>query len=81
MTLMKTTYSYDLREISEILVSNIENVLNEFDIDYIKYPNRISAACPVHNGDNKEGFSILTKGIGNWFCFSHGCHEQMIRPN
>lgn len=36
-------------------------------------------ACPVHGGGGKSAFNIFHTGdqiIGNWRCFSHGCHEH-----
>jgi len=36
-------------------------------------------ACPVHGGGGKSAFNIFHTGdkiVGNWRCFSHGCHEH-----
>lgn len=68
--------SYDLESISLSIVENIDELLDEFDISYVRFSNRITASCPIHFGDNPEGFGILTSGIGNWNCYTNGCHEK-----
>lgn len=35
--------------------------------------------CPVHGGNNNTAFNIFHEGdevIGNWRCFTHGCHNK-----
>lgn len=67
---------YNIESISTKLIEYIADVLDELEIRYVVYDNRVSFACPVHNGDNPEGSSIFTKGIGNWQCFTHQCHSN-----
>lgn len=66
---------YDIEEISKNVIDNIGDILDEFGIKYTQYRNRISACCPIHDGDNPEGFGILLNDVGNWSCYSHGCHQ------
>ena len=66
----------DLEEISTQIIENITDILDEFELEYEEYEDRISMSCPIHGGDNPEGMSILTKDVGNWRCFTHNCHEQ-----
>ena len=68
--------SYDLEYIAEELTERIDEVLDYFNLEYTQHPARISMPCPVHGGDNPGGFNILTKGRGNWRCFTHFCHEE-----
>ncbi len=79
---MKGTKSYDLEEISYRLAEKIPELVEELGIsyDYIDMPDHLSMACPIHEGDNPQGFSILKKGVGNWKCFTHGCHEKWGTP-
>lgn len=70
--------SYDIEEISEKLIENIEFVLEklELGVNYYVCDDKVTMPCPVHGGDNPNGFSILLRGVGNWRCFTHNCHEQ-----
>lgn len=55
--------------------NNIRDLLNSFSIEYIDYGNRLTGRCPIHDGDNKQAFSIYTES-GAWRCFTAGCHEH-----
>lgn len=70
--------NYNLEEISIRLVENIQSLLIALEIDrkYYTVNKRIMMACPVHKGDNPEGFSIMLTGIGNWQCFTQNCHVE-----
>ena len=72
---------YDLELISELLIESITDLLDHFNVDYIDSPNTISFKCPIHNGDNKFGSSILKRDIGNWKCYTAQCHEQYGTSN
>jgi len=64
---------------SEQILEILPEIFQHFNIDYIKYPNRYSLSCPIHNGDNKEGCSIFTQGdtsIGNWKCWTASCEDN-----
>lgn len=68
--------NYNLEAISEKLIESINDILDEFGIKYTDYGDRVSFSCPIHDGDNPEGCSILKRGVGNWKCFTHNCHEE-----
>lgn len=72
----QTDSKYNLDYISEVLYENITDVLDHFHIDYTEYRTKITMCCPVHQGDNPNGFSILKSGIGNWQCYTHQCHTK-----
>jgi 5S rRNA maturation endonuclease (ribonuclease M5) len=69
---MKT---YNLESISLELVSRIEDILDSFDVEYQMRSDMIVMKCPVHNGDNPEGASLLLQDIGNFICYTNQCHE------
>jgi DNA primase len=59
------------------IAHNIESFLKELNIEYIKYPKRITLPCPIHKGDNSEGCSIYYNAeYPYWKCFTHGCHDE-----
>ena len=61
------------------LVNMLPAVLENFDIEYVEYPNRLAFPCPVHGGDNPEACCIFTDGMthtGNWSCWTHHCEEE-----
>jgi DNA primase len=66
---------HNLESISEQLLESITDLLERFDIEYTDYDNRIMFACPIHEGDNETGSSIMKNGVGNWRCFTQQCHE------
>lgn len=76
----QTSSSYDTDYIASVLYDNIEDVLEHFNIEYTKAGNKLVMPCPVHGGDNPNGFSILLQGVGNWRCYTHQCHEQHGSP-
>lgn len=76
----QTKSQIDLDDLTRNIVENLENVLHLLGIsDYNVYPNRIAFACPIHGGDNESGCCIFTDGddtLGNWVCWTRGCHEE-----
>lgn len=75
----KITYNTSL--INESVLVNIEKILTHFKVNYYLRGNKISAACPIHGGDNYSAFCILTEGVGNWMCYTHRCHEKYGNSN
>ncbi len=63
------------------LFERVEPLLAHFGVEYVRFPNRLAFACPVHGGDNPEACCIFTDGTttkGNWACFTHSCEERYI---
>lgn len=75
-----TNQKIDLVDLTEKIVDNLEIVLNALGLcDYNVYNTRFTFPCPIHCGDNPEGCCIFTEGdekVGNWVCWTHGCHEE-----
>lgn len=59
----------------------IEDILNYFSINYRVSGNRILAACPIHDGDNKTALNLYTENDvpGMWVCNTKGCHKNYFR--
>lgn len=74
-TIVQKKY-HSSNEANQLVLNNIEYILSDFGIEYTKISNRIACACPIHDGDNPNGFGILLDGVGNWMCFTHHCHLQ-----
>jgi len=65
----------DLKKIKKLLGNNVERILSELDIDFQKNGENITCPCPVHGGDNPNGFSYSThKNI--WSCWSRRCQDE-----
>ncbi len=75
------TQKHNLEEISEQLLECLPDLLDRFGIEYEDYNNRIMFACPIHEGDNETGSSIMKNGVGNWRCFTQQCHEPFGSSN
>jgi len=73
---MPRGFKYDIEDLSTKLLDVVADLLDEFDVKYQDHDNRIMFACPIHDGDNPTGSSIMKTGVGNWKCFTNECHEQ-----
>lgn len=65
-------------ELNDKILQNIEDILREFDIEHVKYGNRISFTCPVHGSDNNESATIYTNSsyVSTWYCWTNHCEEK-----
>jgi DNA primase len=75
------TTKHNLEAISEQLLECLPELLEHFDITCQDHGNRIMFACPIHEGDNETGSSIMRNGVGNWRCFTQQCHEPYGSAN
>lgn len=78
----KKSRSYDqaqLKNLSDLLCDDIENLLNTLGIqDYKLMDKMVSMSCPIHGGDNSSAFNLYHQGDsyrGNWKCRTHNCEE------
>jgi 5S rRNA maturation endonuclease (ribonuclease M5) len=63
----------------EVIVEALPDILDHFGIKFVKFKNRLSLACPIHEGSKQDALSIYTTGtkfIGNWVCFTKHCEEE-----
>jgi 5S rRNA maturation endonuclease (ribonuclease M5) len=70
----------ELHYYSKIVTKNIDKILDHFGITYDpNFFERITCKCPIHYGsDSPTGFSFYTNNGGNWYCFTHQCHETFV---
>ena len=70
-----TTGTLDLKKVKDIIFSDIEKLLDSFDLEYTQDGDNIFMCCPAHEGsDNPQGVSIsMSKEV--WRCWTRGCHE------
>ncbi len=57
----------------------LEDLLEYFGLEFRKAKRFYVGCCPIHGGSKKSSFNIFHSGdeiIGNWRCFSHGCHDH-----
>lgn len=72
---MKMSKKMDLKKIKKLLGNNIEVLLSELGVEFEKNGENITCACPVHGGNNANGFSYSThKHI--WSCWSRRCQDD-----
>jgi 5S rRNA maturation endonuclease (ribonuclease M5) len=59
-------------------IDYIEEILEYFDVTYRISGNRILAACPIHEGDNKTALNLYVDNDvpGMWLCNTHHCEQQ-----
>jgi 5S rRNA maturation endonuclease (ribonuclease M5) len=81
-TIKKTFNSYnqyELKELSDAVCDNIENLLISLNIeDYKILEKMVIMPCPIHNGDNLSAFNLYYQGDsyrGNWKCRTHQCEN------
>ncbi len=83
-TLMKPKFrSYNqrqLKEISDILCSDIEHTLESLGVeDYKIIDKMVTMSCPIHGGDNSSALNLYYVGDtyrGNWKCRTHQCENH-----
>lgn len=65
-------------ELNDKILSCIEEILNSLDVEYVKYPNRLSLMCPIHGSDNPDSLTVYTNGsyISPWFCWTNHCEQK-----
>lgn len=81
--MMKKTFrsydQYQLKELSDAVCDNIEELLNILQIDDYKILGKmITMSCPIHGGDNSSAFNLYHQGDnyrGNWKCRTHQCEN------
>lgn|SRR3990167_1530414 len=69
----------DIEKINIALSNKCDLLLDKFNIKYYRNYNRLTCACPVHDGDNPNAFCLYTDGKyqqGNWKCWTNNCQEQ-----
>lgn len=75
---------YQLKELSDLVCDNIENLLSILEIDdYRIFDKMITMSCPIHGGDNSSAFNLYHQGDtyrGNWKCRTHQC-ENIFRSS
>lgn len=78
----KKYHSYDqyqLKNLSDIICDDIENLLLSLGIDSFKILDKmVIMSCPIHGGDNDSAFNLYHQGDtyrGNWKCRTHQCEK------
>jgi len=65
----------ELKILKENANCNIHDILDILEIPYTDKYVYLNGPCPVHGGDNREGWSWhIQKGV--WQCYTNGCHEE-----
>jgi len=58
----------------------IEEILDELGVTYQCKSQRISGACPIHEGNNGGAFNMYPQNQrgprGIWCCYTHGCEKK-----
>ena len=66
-----------------MIAANIVPILStRFNIEVNDFGDYISCACPVHEGDNPNAFTMNVEVdhpyFGLWKCWTQDCHEDCI---
>lgn len=75
----KPYHQHQLIALEKAAGLRLDDLLQYFGLEFRKATRFYVGACPVHGGSKKGSFNIFHVGneiIGNWRCFSHGCHEH-----
>ena len=80
---MKKLSSKELKRLSDLIATHIVPILAaSFNVDVNDFDDYISCACPVHEGDNPNAFTLNTECshpyFGMWRCWTQGCEEDHI---
>lgn len=72
---MSNTRTKDFAKYKFLAGQNISKIFDALGIQYSERYSYITAACPIHKGDNDNAFSWhLEREM--FQCFSKGCHEK-----
>lgn len=63
--------------LNQLVGQSLRQLLDKINAEYIDYGNRVSMACPIHKGEDKDSCCIYTNvEFPYWKCFSRNCHEE-----
>jgi len=70
-----------LKEAQALFTDHIDELLVELGVNLVTNGKSAQGCCPIHGGDNTEGFSIsIRDGLLTWQCFTNACHENHNAP-
>ena len=73
--MIKQRESLDLNKVKQIVFSNIEVLLDSFNLEYECLGDNIFLRCPIHEqSDNDRALSISLDKMA-WRCWTRGCQE------
>ncbi len=80
---MRKLSTKELKKLSDLIAANIVPILaTKFNIEVNDFGDYISCACPVHEGDNPNAFTMNIEidhpYFGLWKCWTQDCHEEHI---
>jgi hypothetical protein len=79
---LKQLSNKELKVLSDKIASNIQRVLGHFGVPIQDFGEYISCACPIHDGDNPNAFTMTVDSehsyFGIWKCWTQGCEEDNI---
>ena len=70
----QTKFQSEIRILIEQCKGREEIILKDLGFNVDKWGN-VKCQCPIHNGDNPNGFSWSAK-MNCWKCWTHHCHED-----
>lgn len=74
-----------LNVLSELIVDNIEDIFDNFNVKCRKGNKFYYGPCPIHDGDGSTNpFNLYYDGVaykGNWKCRSHGCERTFKKTS
>lgn len=68
-----------VNQITDECCEEIEDLLTELGVSYTRSNRRLFGCCPIHGGDNPNGWNLYPEGEevrGIWYCRTRGCHRQ-----
>ena len=57
---MKKLSAKELKKLSDKIATNIVSIFEDFGIEVNDFDDYISCACPIHEGDNPNAFTMTT---------------------
>jgi len=79
---LKKLSSKELKKLSDKIAMSIVPIFQQLGFDVNDFGYYISCACPVHDGDNPNAFTMNTDSdhpyFGMWKCWTQSCEENYI---
>lgn len=71
-----------IKKAEDIAGERLPDLLDALGITELRKAKRFYVGqCPIHGGDNNSAFNIFHQGnqtVGNWRCFTNGCHKHFF---
>jgi len=79
---LKKLSNEELKKLSDKIALSIVPIFQQLGLEVNDFDDHVSCACPVHDGDNPNAFTMNTDPehpyFGVWKCWTQSCEEEHV---